>query len=101
MPQEQSPLKGKHISLKKLGEVMECLSKYNRTVWINMCKGSKVRLLEGEVYMGPFPNWKAYGILCEMLVFEQEGEYRRRRAEDRLKQPGPSVLFMLPNRLHI
>ena len=72
MSKEKSPFEGKKMSIIKLGEVMEYLIKYDRAIWLKMCKGSKVILKEGNVVMGPFPNWKAYRMLCQILAFEQE-----------------------------
>ena len=52
-----------------------------------MCKGSEVKLLEGNVVMGPMPNWKAYITLCDILVFEQDKQKARDSIADRLADP--------------
>jgi len=69
---EKSPFEGRRMSINKIGEVMEELLVYDRNIWLKMCKGSKVILKEGNVVMGPHPNWKAYEILCHILAYEQE-----------------------------
>jgi len=96
MKLEKSPFDTKKISIIKLGEVIEYLSKYNRIIWINMCKGSKVRLLEGNVNMGPMPNWKAYKTLCHILTFEQD-KAKKKQEIDIMLAPfvaDPTKLFI-------
>ena len=85
MGKEKSPFDGKKISINKIGEVMEQLAKHSRIIWLRMHKGSKVSLCEGNVVMGPFPNWKAYGVLCQILTFEQTAIKNRHDAQEAIK----------------
>ena len=96
MSREKSPFKKTKISIVKLGEVMEMLAAYDRTIWVNMCKGSKVRLLEGNVRMGPMPNWKAYKILCLILTFEQDKSRKNHASSVRMAtlMADPAKLFL-------
>lgn len=77
MPREQSPYFRKKISIIKLGELTEELAKFDRVLWINPCKNSHVRLMEGGkgTVMGPMPNWKAHWILSEMLRWERKQKH--------------------------
>lgn len=91
MATEKSPFEGRRMSINKLGEVMGYLLKYNRSIWLKMCKDSEVVLMEGNVVMGPHPNWKAYKILCQILTFEQVKEENRLKAEAAVKALGPNL----------
>lgn len=93
MGKEKSPFDGKRMSINKLGEVMGYLIKHNRTIWLSMYKGSKVILREGSVVMGPFPNWKAYKVLCQILAFEQDSIKQKQVALAAIKG---KPLFVLP-----
>ena len=91
---EKSPFEGKRMSINKLGEIMRYLLKYNRIIWLEMCKDSEVILREGNVVMGPFPNWKGYKTLCHILVFEQE---RAKQTEDAKAAIKNRPLFITPD----
>ena len=97
MSKEKSPFEGKRMSINKVGEVMGYLLKYDRTIWLSMCKGSQIILREGPTVMGPFPNWKGYQMLCQVLAFEQDRAKRKQDAIDAIKNrplfiaPGPAV----------
>jgi len=81
------------MSINKLGEVMGYLLKYNRTIWLSMHKGSKVVLREDRVVMGPFPNWKGYEILCQILAWEQSEANKKQKALAAIKD---KPLFLVP-----
>ena len=93
MSKEKSPFKGKRMSINKLGDVMGYLLNHNRTIWLSMCKDSKVMLREGNVVMGPFPNWKGYSTLCQILAFEQSETKKKQDAVESVKN---RPLFLVP-----
>ena len=82
------------MSIKKLGKVMGYLLEYNRIIWLRMCKDSEVILQEGTVVMGPFPNWKGYKMLCQILAFEQSEAKRQQEAIAAIKG---RPLFITPD----
>lgn len=93
MSTEKSPFMGKKMSINKIGSVMRYLLDYNRFFTLEMCKGSKIILRGENTVIGPYPNWKAYKILCLILVFEQDEARKRQDAKAAIKN---RPLFITP-----
>lgn len=99
---EKSPYGKKKISVNKIGSVMEYLLDYNRIFWLRMCKNSEVILGETGRIIGPFPNWKIYKIICDILVFEQVESQKMEDAKAAIKDrplfitPEPAAKFVPP-----